>query len=239
MSNIEDIANDPEWQPSSVICAPIQPPSYFDRVSDIVVVVKQLNNGLLYAIPQNKSGKTLFKNASYSVGSVPVLNDQYKIINLAKRQTRERPGFFATFEYETGETPDGNNAARIEYTTWHNPIIGENGLTALISLYAWQENDNGKLELHLNVASNNPADRSMRMKIFPPDEFGGHLDFDKEGVLLKAPFGFYEAGENPTNPLRNIYLATLMDSKVDVLHTAMALVKGFPNQPIEQLVQYK
>src|SRR3989338_3187786 len=113
MGSIDDIANDPEWQPSlagHVATLPVQvrEPVGRERITtNVEVVVRALENGLLYATALDENGMPTLARGSYSVENFPKGNSPYQLINLARFNREDVPGFSATFEYKAGKTPKG------------------------------------------------------------------------------------------------------------------------------------
>ena len=249
MATIDDVANEPRWTAvSEVLRASILPPPYLGTPHNVKVVVKELANGLLYAVVQNEDGKVLQRNAKYNVEGVPALPSGFRLIQLDMNRNRNLPGYFATFEYKAGKAPDKNDAIWIEYITWHSPQFGNNGLTMLISLYASHIIKDGWLNAQIGSIAYWSNNRSMKMNLGASDQSGddsyldGRLVFNGDGKLLEVSLGLPQKMERMRHPLSLVYNRATNGMQIDVLSTAAALVKGFPSSrhlDIVQLVQYK
>lgn len=226
------------WSPSSkgtVIKIPLPRPKHVGRGPDLEVVVGQLNNGLLFASVQTHDGHEVSTIDSYDVDNANELTHGYRLINLTTNRVNSRHVTSVTFQYKTGKIPNGNDAAVIEYTTRH--YSGEaSGLSKLVSLYASQEVENGRVDVNLNAANHDPRDPSLRMKISCSDEIYAGFDFGSEGNLLKTPRALFISERHP---LYRLYRDLTNDQMVDPLKTAVSLVHGFPTKRplhIEELV---
>ena len=246
MGYIDDLANDPEWQRTldePIFSSIVKPPAYFESKSDITIDFWRLGNGLLYAVPKNKDGRILFKNASYPINDEEEISGHYHLVNLATRRTRERPGFFATFRFDSNQQVHDSEEATIEYTVWHNPVIGETGLTTLISLYAMQNIDDEWAEFSFNAENNRPDSRYLTARIVPANAFGGDVAFDREGRMqAKVPFGAGSDIVGGMHPFERVYEAVTRGIELDALKTAQELIKAFPaRRPLDmqQLVHYR
>ena len=247
MGSIDDIANDPEWQPSlagPVATLPVQvrEPVGRERITtNVEVVVRALENGLLYATALDENGMPTLARGSYSVENFPKGNSPYQLINLARFNREDVPGFSATFEYKAGKTPKGIDEkfpagldeVRIEYTTWHNPIYN---LTLLTSVQAHQLIKEGWLDAQLSLPTYGNSERAMTMEVSSLSE---SLKFSRDGAFLEksTPRLFWSSKE-----LKGIYQAITKGAQIDPLQTAVALINGFPKQRplhIEKLIQYK
>ena len=247
MKSIEGIANDPGWQPSShepIANLPIRISTPIGRgreIRDLIVVVRALENGLLYAVPVDKleNNGPIFAR-SYPVENFPKGQSPYQLINLKRTEREGVPGFAATFEYKAGKTPEGLgeaipnglDEARIEYTAWHNPV---DSLTLLTSVQAHQAVKEGWIDLSLNIPTYGNSDRAMTMKISFLDE---NLGFDKNGNLEKQVKRLFWSSKE----LEGIYQAVIKGAQTDPLKTAVVLINGFPSQRplhLEQFIQYK
>ena len=238
MVGIEDIVNDPGWRPSSgepVAVSRIQMPT------QVKVAVRSLENGLLYAVQVDNNGMPIFSTGVYPVDNFPKGNSPYHLINLVRAEREGVPGLAATFEYKSGKTPkglgeaipEGLDKARIEYTTWHNPIYK---LTLLTSVQARQLVKEGWLNVELSLPTYGNSSRAMTMEVY---SLGESLEFGKDGAFSEtpAPRLFWASPE-----LRGLYNAINSGARIDPLKTAVALINGFPSQKplhIGQLVQYK
>lgn len=242
MDSIDNLFKDIiEWQPSQdgdLVRAPLPRPQHLGHGPDLEVAVRQLNNGLLYALVQTLNGVNVESIAGYGIDEVPELAGKYRLINLTTNWVNEKPVVSATFQYKAGKTPKGHDVAVIEYTTRHNLDENEEGLTTLVSLYASQEIGKGTIDIHLNAASTDPRNPSMTMKIISSGDLYGELSFDSEGNLLPSSKRLFISQEHP---LYKIYSETSKGTKVNPLRTAIALAEGFPSQRplhIEQLVRH-
>lgn len=245
MGNIEDIV-DSEWQPlldKNKTPVVIREHTFSEGTSfykkHFTTRVIKLKNGLFYAIVKQSDGTDMLRDGNYPIEEFQKLFNKYHLSNLSAKQRGQVPGFSATFEYKSGKTPGGHDAARIEYTTWHNPAYGDKGLTMLTSLYAMQRVKDGWLDVNLNVPSDKPVGRSMISTISTPDT--AKLIFGTDGNLLTTTFDIQNISEQENHPLKDIYLNANRGIGIDTLKTAEALVKGFPSQrplQMEKLVQY-
>ena len=231
------------WQPSKdghSISVPLVRPLHLGRGPDLELIVRQLNNGLWYpASVQTKEGRQLEAFARYGSNRSD-LPDGYKVIDLSTTWINGMPVAIATFQYKYGKTPKGQDANVIEYTQRHFANGGENGLVTLASLYASQEVEGGRIDVHLNAATTEPKNHSMAMKVVSSDELYAELNFDSEGNLLRTSRPVFIS---PNHPLHQIYKRTsVREELVDPLSTAIMLIRGFISQMplhIEQLVQYQ
>lgn len=222
MANIEEIVNDHGWQPSSG--KPI--------ITSVKAIVKALENGLLYVAPADNKSAPILEQTEWQV--------PYQLINVVRAEREGVPGLAATFEYKAGKTPEGLDekfpagldAARIEYTTWHNPAYG---LTLLTSVQAHQLVKGGWLDVQLSLPTYGNSERAMIMEVSSLSE---SLKFGKDGTLEKqVPRLFLASPE-----LKGVYKFVTNGAQVDPLRTAVALINGFPKQMplrIEQLIQYQ
>ncbi|MEK6869308.1 MAG: hypothetical protein AABX63_06190 [Nanoarchaeota archaeon] len=230
------------WQPSEdgpLISVPLVRPLHLGHGPDLELIVRLLNNGLWYASPvQTKGGRHVDAIARYSSnkGNLP---DGYNVIDLSTTRINGMPVAIATFQYKAGKTPEGQDGAVLEYTTRHFPNRSESGLVTLTSLYASQEVEGGRIDVHLNATTNEPKNHSMALKVVCSDKIYAELNFDSEGNLLRTSRAVFIS---PSHPLYEIHKRTsARDELVDPLITAIALIKGFPSQRplhIEQLIQY-
>ena len=231
------------WQPSKdgpSISVPLVRPPHLGRDPNLELIVRPLNNGLWYASSvQTKGGRHVDAIARYGTERVD-LPDGYNVIGLSTTWINEKPVATVTVQYKAGNTPNGQDAAVLEYTTRHFPNRNESGLVTLVSLYASQEVKGGRIDIHLNAATTEPKNHSMTMKVVSSDELYAELNFDSEGNLSGTPRALFIS---PSHPLRQIHKRTsAREELVDPLSTAIALIKGFPSQRplhIEQLVQYQ
>ena len=237
MVGIEDIVNDPGWRPSSgepVAVSRIQMPT------QVKVAVRSLENGLLYAVQVDNNGMPIFSTGVYPVDNFPKGNSPYQLINLVRAEREGVPGLAATFEYKSGKTPkglgeaipEGLDKARIEYTTWYNPVYG---LILLTSVQAHQLIKEGWLNVELSLPTYGNSSRAMTMEVSFLDE---NLKFGSDGAFSEMSARLFWASPE----LRGIYNAINSGARIDPLKTAVALINGFPSQKplhIEQLVQYK
>jgi hypothetical protein len=237
MADLDKIANNPQWQPASgdsLIRAIVTPPSdMFFGKRPISVEVKKLNNGLLYASVKDADDRNVIGFGGYDVEEVPQLPNQYRLINLSMRQREGLLGFFATFGYRDEGTINEKSLAKLEYTTWHVPGLGDKGLTMLTSLYAMQAVEGGWLDLHLNVGGSMPYKRGLTAKLICSGESNGELHFDENGEpVTKNVIGFKELPEHLEGPLKEIFRSTLATGSIDALETAVALFDEFHSHVI-------
>lgn len=239
MTNIDDFV-DSEWQPSSdepVVRSPVEIHTSAGRerkTTNVIVEVRVLENGLLYAVGVDDEGVPVLEleEGRYVIGNYPKGRSPYQLINLVRRAKEDMLSLFATFEYKAGRTPDGQDAARIEYTTWHDdPTYG---LTVLTSLQAYQAVEGGWLDLQLGLPTLDSPDRTMTVKI---SSLGEELEFDSQGVLKDPGSRLFWASKK----MKEIYDTVSRGVKIDALQTAKAVVNGFPSQrplQMETLVKY-
>lgn len=251
MEPLDVIVNEPDWMPISqegLLREIIVPPPYVDTKQKLHVVVRELANGLLYAAVEYSDGKFALGNANYNTTQVSPLPKDFRLTQLSLRRIHSLPGFYATFEFKAGKAPDGQDAAWIEYTAWHNPNFGDMGLTRLLSLNAKHAIQGGWVDIAISSPDYWLNNRSMNVALSSSNEsdetirLDGNLRYDREGRLLVVSLGLPEAVERRGHPLGNVYLKTSNGAKIDALSTAATLVRGFPSQrPLDllKLVQYK
>ncbi len=254
MADLERIANNPEWQPSSkepalrknikdIIAEPMPT---LRRFKEIWLEVWQLKNGLLYGVVKDERGRNIIANRSYESKERESAEEEaeptgnYVLWNITKKQMQEMHGFLTTFLYRSGPAPDGFPAAKLEYTTWHAPgSLGD--LTMLTSVYAFQHLPTRKLGLIIDSDSWS-LERARQMKINVSGDAEGELKFDKSGKLQSVPQRDLYALMQPNHHLNGIYLQTSQGREIDVLGTSVAMIHGFPNSrplDIRQLIKYK
>ena len=227
------------WQPSPkglVTKSSLPRPQHLGHGPQLEVIIKQLNNGLLFASIQTVEGHKEARLASYDVENVPTLPENYKLINLTNNMVNGRPAVSATFQYNSGKTPDGNTVAQIEYTIRHYITGDSASLFKLITLYASQEVEGGRIDVMLNEGDANPNNPFLKMKAIASDKLYAELSFDEEGNLPKLSRGVF-IGQG--HPFFRLYHGVTSDLRVDTLRTAVSLVNGFPAQRplhMEQLI---
>ena len=249
MEPLDVIANDPDWMPISqeAIIREAIPHPHISAKQDLYIVVRELANGLLYASVEQGNGKATLRNAHYNTQQVSTLPKGFHLTQLSLRRMHVVPGFYATFEFKAGKAPSGQDAARIEYTTWHNPDFGERGLTRLLSLNAEHAIQGGHLDIGISSPAYWLSSRLMVATLHSSDSaetltFDGNLEYDREGRLTKTSLGLPEAVERRGHPFGNVYLQTSNGAKIDALSTAVTLVGRFPSQrPLDLLasIQYQ
>lgn len=235
MISLDDLAKDPEWQPSlnkELIEVSIPKPSDPRRnkgiKNDLSVVVGELQNGLLYALTKDGNGNTVGWPGGYDVETVPELQNGYHLINLAIKwdEFRGLLACFSTFEYKDKITVNGNPVARLEYTTLHNP---GKGLTMLASLYAAQLVEGGWLDLQLSLPRTDISQRYPIAKLEYSGERNGGFYYSIDGKLTPNSPGFSNLPENIEGPLARLFYDASRGAWIDTLHTAKNLVKEFPS----------
>lgn len=228
MATIEDeLAKDTKWNPSSdgdVIHAPIG--RHLDR--DLVVVVRKLNNGLLYALPKDTEGRDVFRLGSYNVDNVPELPNQYHLINFLMRDAP--PALYSTFEWKSERVLEGNPIAWLEYTMMHTPFFGNReGLTMLMSLYATQLVKGNWLDLKLNLPTKEITQRYHTATLEYSGEKSGGFYYHADGKQDPKSLGFSNLPMNIEGPLGKVFYDALRGARMDTLRTAENLVQEFPS----------
>ena len=107
-------------------------------------------------------------------------------------------------------------------------------MTILTSLQAYQAIEGGWLDLQLSPSNLDSLDRAITTKI---SSLGEELDFDSQGILKDTVSRLFWSSKK----IEQIYNIVSKGVQIDALHTAKALVNGFPSQrslQIEKLVQY-
>lgn len=261
MGSIDDLANDPDWQPAldkdAVRVFLVRAPYHTNEHHKHIAIIRELNNGLFYSrVFANNDGEVL-RNTSYNVDEEPKLPNGYRAVNLVVSQDNGHQVSTTTFRYEFGKRK-GLPTTWIDYTVWHNPRYGSKGLTKLKSLQAVQEVQGGRLDIMINAATHNFGDRSMKVNLSSsdrvdeslmeePDEvlthkLDGDLRFDSQGRLLRSYSNTRLISSGHLNhPLSSIYHDTFGGARIDALRTARALFNGFSSQiPLDiiQLIQY-
>ena len=250
MESLDTIANEPDWMPISqeeLLREIIVPPPYMHTKQNLYVAVRELANGLLYTAVEQSDGKFALGNANYNTAQVSPLPKGFRLTQLSLRRMHKLPGFYATFEFKAGKSFDGQDAAWIEYTTWHNPNFGDRGLTRLLSLNAKHIIQGGSVDIAISSPDYWLNNRSMNAALSSSGEpnetlrLDGSLRYDKEGRLLAVSLGLPEAVKLG-HPLGDVYLRTSNGDKIDALSTAATLVSKFPSQrPLDllKLVRYE
>src|SRR3989339_1063538 len=146
-SSIDDLANNPDWQPAldnKVVRVFTTFAPYSDQPH--TVVVKLLKNGVFYTEVFKNDEDRVLRNTTYNGDPTPESPKGYNIVNLVVSNDGGNQVTTTTFRYEFRKRKD-LPTTWLDYTVWHSDVHTNGGITLLKSVEAVQEIEDGRLDI--------------------------------------------------------------------------------------------